>query len=65
VDAGHRAVMFDRLAGVKDVVTGEGMHFKIPWLQKPIMMSVRTTHANIRSETGSKGTIISSSLSSF
>jgi len=54
VDAGHRAVIFDRFYGVKEKVANEGMHFKIPWLQKPIFMSVRTTHTNIKSETGSK-----------
>ncbi|NXL96937.1 PHB protein, partial [Tyrannus savana] len=31
VDAGHRAVIFDRFRGVQDVVVGEGTHFLIPW----------------------------------
>ncbi|XP_030921515.1 prohibitin [Geospiza fortis] len=35
VDAGHRAVIFDRFRGVQDVVVGEGTHFLIPWVQKP------------------------------
>jgi len=54
VDGGHRAVLFDRLSGVKDNVKGEGMHFLIPWVQKPIVFEVRTTPRNIKSETGSK-----------
>jgi len=54
VDGGHRAVLFDRLVGVKDVVKGEGMHFLIPWIQKPIIFEIRTTPRNIKSETGSK-----------
>jgi hypothetical protein len=33
VDGGQRAVIFDRLQGVKDEVTGEGTHFLIPGLQ--------------------------------
>lgn len=33
VPAGHRAVVFDRVKGVKQDVKGEGLHFRIPWLQ--------------------------------
>ena len=56
VQAGHRAVIFDRLAGVKQDIIQEGMHFLIPWLQKPIIFDVRTTPRNITATTGSKGT---------
>jgi len=54
VEAGHRAVIFDRIYGVKDKIVGEGIHFKIPWIQKPTIYEVRTRWANIQSETGSK-----------
>jgi len=54
VDGGHRAVLFDRIYGVKDVVKGEGMHFLLPWLQKPIFFEIRTSPRSIKSETGSK-----------
>jgi len=54
VDAGHRALIFDRVHGVKNKVILEGTHFRIPWFQKPIMFDVRITPRNIRSETGSK-----------
>jgi prohibitin 1 len=54
VDGGQRAIIFDRIKGVKDVVVGEGMHIKVPILQKPWIYDVRTTPRNIRSETGSK-----------
>uniref|UniRef100_A0A0D9R1U5 Prohibitin n=1 Tax=Chlorocebus sabaeus TaxID=60711 RepID=A0A0D9R1U5_CHLSB len=37
MDAGHRAVIFDRFRGVQDFVVGEGTHFLIPWVQKPII----------------------------
>lgn len=54
VDAGHRAVIFDRFVGVKDVVTGEGTHFFIPWVQRPVIFDIRTRPRNIAVATGSK-----------
>jgi len=54
VKGGTRAVIFDRLAGVKDQVVGEGTHFLIPWLQKSIVYDVRTKPRNISTTTGSK-----------
>ncbi|KAG7158670.1 prohibitin-like [Homarus americanus] len=54
VDAGHRAVIFDRFAGVKDTVTGEGTHFFIPWVQRPIVFDARTRPRNVPVITGSK-----------
>lgn len=52
---GHRAVIFDRFAGVKKEVVGEGTHFLVPWLQRPIIYDVRTRPRNINTTTGSKG----------
>ncbi|KFX87673.1 hypothetical protein O988_05527 [Pseudogymnoascus sp. VKM F-3808] len=54
VKGGSRAVIFDRLAGVKEQVAGEGTHFLIPWLQKAILYDVRTKPRNISTTTGSK-----------
>jgi prohibitin 1 len=54
VDGGHRAVIFDRFTGVKDTVTGEGTHFLVPWVQRPIVFSIRSTPRNITVVTGSK-----------
>lgn len=54
VDAGHRAVIFDRFAGVKDTVIGEGTHFFIPWVQRPIIFDARTRPRNVPVITGSK-----------
>jgi len=54
VKAGTRAVIFDRLTGVKETVTNEGTHFLIPWLQKAIIFDVRTKPRNIPTTTGSK-----------
>ncbi|XP_042335970.1 prohibitin-like [Sceloporus undulatus] len=54
VDAGHRAVIFDRFRGVQDVVVGEGTHFLIPWVQKPIIFDCRSRPRNFPVTTGSK-----------
>lgn len=54
VKGGTRAVIFDRLGGVKDQVINEGTHFLIPWLQKSIVYDVRTRPRNISTTTGSK-----------
>lgn len=56
VDAGHRALIFDRFAGVKPQVIPEGTHVRVPWLQKPIIMDVRTRPRIISTQTGTKGT---------
>merc|ERR1740127_179710 len=54
VDGGSRAVMFDRLRGVQEHVSGEGTHFRIPWLQTPHVFDVRIRPRNISSNTGTK-----------
>lgn len=54
VDGGHRAVIFDRFTGVKDVVAGEGTHFIIPMVQSPIIFDCRARPRNVSSITGSK-----------
>lgn len=54
VKGGTRAVIFDRISGVKATVVNEGTHFLIPWLQKSIIYDVRTKPRNISTTTGSK-----------
>lgn len=54
VKGGSRAVIFDRLNGVKPDVIGEGTHFLIPWLQRAVLFDVRTKPRNITTTTGSK-----------
>ena len=54
VKGGTRAVIFDRLQGVKKDVVGEGTHLIIPWLQKAIIYDIRTKPRNISTTTGSK-----------
>ncbi|CAH0052635.1 unnamed protein product [Clonostachys solani] len=54
VKGGTRAVIFDRLSGVKEEVKNEGTHFLVPWLQKSIIFDVRTKPRSISTTTGSK-----------
>jgi prohibitin 1 len=54
VKGGTRAVIFDRVSGVKEQVANEGTHFLVPWLQKAIVYDVRTRPRNISTTTGSK-----------
>lgn len=42
VQGGHRAVMFNRVSGVKNEVLGEGLHFKVPWFEWPLNFDIRT-----------------------
>jgi len=42
VEAGHRAIIFNKIYGVRSSVYNEGTHFKIPFLEKPIVYQVRT-----------------------
>jgi len=54
VEGGHRAVIFDRFAGVKPGVVGEGTHFMIPWVMRPIIYDIRARPKNVPTITGSK-----------
>lgn len=54
VRGGSRAVIFDRVSGVKEGVISEGTHFLVPWLQKSIIFDVRTKPRMIATTTGSK-----------
>ena len=58
VDAGCRGVIFDRFQGVKDKVHGEGTHFLIPFIQKPIIFDCKARPRNVPVVTGSKGTLV-------
>jgi len=54
VEGGHRAVIFDRFSGVLNQVVGEGTHFFIPWVQRPIIYDIRSRPRNVPVITGSK-----------
>jgi len=54
VQGGERAVLWSRIAGVKDYVYSEGMHPKVPFIEYPVHFDVRTRPRNVQSLTGSK-----------
>jgi len=54
VDGGHRAIIFSRIDGVQNKVYPEGLHFKVPWFQYPIIYDIRSKPRKISSPTGSK-----------
>lgn len=54
VPGGHRAVIFNRLQGVRRSVFGEGTHFMIPWFEWAIKFDVRTRPKELPSLTGTR-----------
>lgn len=54
VDGGHRAVLFNRVVGVRENVYGEGTHLRIPFIDIPVIYDVRAKPRNIQSLTGSR-----------
>lgn len=41
INPGERGIVFDKITGMKNTVYGEGIHFKIPILDKAIRMNIR------------------------
>ncbi|KAI8796017.1 Prohibitin-2 subunit of the prohibitin complex (Phb1p-Phb2p) [Biomphalaria glabrata] len=54
VEGGHRAIIFSRLSGIKPDIYVEGLHFRVPWFQYPIIYDIRSRPHKISSPTGSK-----------
>uniref|UniRef100_A0A915MC15 Band 7 domain-containing protein n=1 Tax=Meloidogyne javanica TaxID=6303 RepID=A0A915MC15_MELJA len=54
VEAGHRAIIFNRIGGLGNEIYKEGLHFRVPWFQYPIIYDIRARPNQIRSPTGSK-----------
>jgi len=54
VDGGHRAIIFNRIGGIQDYNLAEGLHFRLPWFQYPIVYDIRARPRKITSPTGSK-----------
>lgn len=54
VDGGERAIVFDRFRGVLEEPVGEGTHVRIPWVQTPFVMDIKTRPRSISSVTGTK-----------
>uniref|UniRef100_A0A2K6MTA5 Prohibitin n=1 Tax=Rhinopithecus bieti TaxID=61621 RepID=A0A2K6MTA5_RHIBE len=50
VEGGHRAIFFNRIGGVQqDTILDEGLHFRIPWFQYPIIYDIRARPRKISS----------------
>ncbi|KAA8526335.1 hypothetical protein F0562_008462 [Nyssa sinensis] len=54
VEGGHRAIVFNRIVGVKDKVYPEGTHLMIPWFERPIIYDVRARPHLVESTSGSR-----------
>jgi len=54
VDAGHMAVKYRRLSGVGETTYREGVHFIVPWFERPIIFDVRARPHTLTSLTGSR-----------
>ncbi|XP_018343114.1 PREDICTED: prohibitin-2 [Trachymyrmex septentrionalis] len=54
VEAGHRAIIFSRLGGIQKDILTEGLHFRVPWFQYPIIYDIRSRPRKLSSPTGSK-----------
>lgn len=55
VDGGQRAVVWHRFrGGIQADVVGEGLHFRIPWVEVPTIFDVRLRPRIIATRTGTK-----------
>eukprot|EP00210_Caulerpa_lentillifera_P006129 g5856.t1 len=54
VEGGHRAIVFNRITGIKEEIYSEGTHIMIPWFERPIDYDVRARPNVISSTSGSK-----------
>lgn len=50
----RRAIVFDRVGGIKNKVYPEGTHFIVPWFERPIIFDVRARPNVITSTSGSR-----------
>ncbi|MBI5137322.1 MAG: prohibitin family protein [Nitrospirae bacterium] len=54
VGAGERGVVFSKFGGVQKQVLGEGLHFKIPFIEDIIPVDVKVQKSQTRAEASSK-----------
>ncbi|XP_057792420.1 prohibitin-1, mitochondrial-like [Salvia miltiorrhiza] len=54
VEGGHRAIVFNRIWGVKDKVYPEGTHILAPWFERPVIYDVRARPHLVESTSGSR-----------
>lgn len=49
-----RAIVFNRVVGIKDHVYPEGTHLMLPWFDRPVIFDVRARPNVITSTSGSR-----------
>ncbi|KAL3509289.1 hypothetical protein ACH5RR_028690 [Cinchona calisaya] len=54
VEGGHRAIVFNRVVGIKDKVYPEGTHLMVPWFERPVIYDVRARPNLVESTSGSR-----------
>jgi len=54
VEAGHVSIKYNRLSGVGNSMYKEGVHFRLPWFDRPIIFDVRARPHTMTSLTGSR-----------
>ncbi|CDJ45107.1 prohibitin, putative [Eimeria tenella] len=54
VEAGHRAIVYNRLRGISSKIYFEGTHFCFPFLERPIIYDVRSRPRVLTSLSGSR-----------
>lgn len=54
VEGGQRAIIFSRIGGVQNEIYSEGLHFRVPWFQYPVIYDIRARPRKVSSPTGSK-----------
>ena len=54
MEGGHRAIVFNRVVGVKERVYEEGTHLMVPWFDRPVIYDVRARPNVIQSQSGSR-----------
>jgi len=54
VEGGHRAIVYNRVVGIKEKVYSEGTHLMFPWFERPITYDVRARAHQVTSNSGSR-----------
>eukprot|EP01006_Ploeotia_vitrea_P003661 TRINITY_DN113013_c0_g1_i1.p1 TRINITY_DN113013_c0_g1~~TRINITY_DN113013_c0_g1_i1.p1 ORF type:complete len:302 (-),score=23.85 TRINITY_DN113013_c0_g1_i1:78-899(-) len=54
VEGGHQALTFNIFTGLSDRATGPGLHFLIPFIEKPIVYDIRKKPSELKAVSGSR-----------
>jgi prohibitin 2 len=54
VEGGHRAIVYNRVVGIKDTIYSEGTHLKLPWFERAVTYDVRARPHVVTSTSGSR-----------